>query len=150
MCIVQKIIIDLFMIIVLLVLKLFVSSHHLNFEGILAFMFFLFHEGQAGYHFIMFSLWFKQTYHFQCIIAHCQLFVLLFMCNIIAKFMLVQIIFIMLLLKCFDLSLQCFYIMVDRVFVVCMSPQKLFFYHLPTRGRAGVKLGDTDTSQTYL
>jgi hypothetical protein len=33
----------------------------------------------------------------------------------------------------------------------CMSPQKLFFcYHLPTRGRAGVKLGDADTSQTYL
>jgi hypothetical protein len=27
----------------------------------------------------------------------------------------------------------------------CMSPQKLFFcYHLPTRGRAGVKLGDVD------
>jgi hypothetical protein len=25
----------------------------------------------------------------------------------------------------------------------CMSPQKIFFfYHLPTRGRAGVKLGD--------
>ena len=23
-----------------------------------------------------------------------------------------------------------------------MSPQKLFFYHLPTRGQAGVKLGD--------
>jgi hypothetical protein len=33
----------------------------------------------------------------------------------------------------------------------CMSPQNLFFcYHLPTRGRAGVKLGDADTSQTYL
>jgi hypothetical protein len=32
-----------------------------------------------------------------------------------------------------------------------MSPQKLFFcYHLTTRGRAGVKLGDADTSQTYL
>jgi hypothetical protein len=27
--------------------------------------------------------------------------------------------------------------------VTCMSPQKLLFcYHLPTRGRAGVKLGD--------
>jgi hypothetical protein len=27
-----------------------------------------------------------------------------------------------------------------------MSPQKLFIcYHLPTRGRAGVKLGDADT-----
>jgi hypothetical protein len=32
-----------------------------------------------------------------------------------------------------------------------MSPQKLFFcYHLPTQGRAGVKLGDVDTLQTYL
>jgi hypothetical protein len=32
-----------------------------------------------------------------------------------------------------------------------MSPQKLFFcYHLPTRGRVGVKLGDVDTLQTYL
>ena len=25
-----------------------------------------------------------------------------------------------------------------------------FCYHLPTRGRAGVKLGDVDTSKTYL
>ena len=31
-----------------------------------------------------------------------------------------------------------------------MSPQKLCFNHLPTRGRAGIKLGDVDTSQTYL
>ena len=28
--------------------------------------------------------------------------------------------------------------------------QKLCFYHLPTRGRAGIKLGDVDTSPTYL
>ena len=28
--------------------------------------------------------------------------------------------------------------------------QKLGFYHLPTRGRAGIKLGDADTSPTYL
>ena len=28
--------------------------------------------------------------------------------------------------------------------------QKFYFYHLPTRGRAGVKLGDADTSPTYL
>ena len=26
----------------------------------------------------------------------------------------------------------------------------LFFYHLPTRGRAGIKLGDADTSPSYL
>jgi len=31
----------------------------------------------------------------------------------------------------------------DQDCVGCMSPQKLLFcYHLPTRGRAGVKLGD--------
>ena len=28
--------------------------------------------------------------------------------------------------------------------------QKMCFYHLPTRGRAGIKLGDADTSPTYL
>ena len=32
---------------------------------------------------------------------------------------------------------------IDQDCVGCMSPQKLLFcYHLPTRGRAGVKLGD--------
>ena len=28
--------------------------------------------------------------------------------------------------------------------------QKFCIYHLPTRGRAGIKLGDADTSPTYL
>ena len=28
--------------------------------------------------------------------------------------------------------------------------QKFCFYHLPTRGRAGIKLGDADTHPTYL
>ena len=28
--------------------------------------------------------------------------------------------------------------------------QKFGFYHLPTRGRAGIKLGDADMSPTYL
>ena len=28
--------------------------------------------------------------------------------------------------------------------------QKFCFYHLPTRGRAEIKLGDVDTSTTYL
>ena len=28
--------------------------------------------------------------------------------------------------------------------------QKFRFYHLPTRGRAGIKLGDADTSPMYL
>ena len=28
--------------------------------------------------------------------------------------------------------------------------QKFCFYHLPTRGQAGIKPGDADTSPTYL
>ena len=28
--------------------------------------------------------------------------------------------------------------------------QKFYFYHLPTPGRAGIKLGDADTSTAYL
>jgi hypothetical protein len=43
--------------------------------------------------------------------------------------------------KFFDPSSQCL-LWWSRLWW-CMSPQKLFFcYHLPTRGRAGVKLGD--------
>ena len=38
MCMVPKFIIEWNMIMVLLVLKIFVSSHHLNFGGVLAFM----------------------------------------------------------------------------------------------------------------
>ena len=30
------------------------------------------------------------------------------------------------------------------------STSKIMFYHLPTQGRAGIKLGDADTSPTYL
>jgi hypothetical protein len=64
---------------VLLVLKLFVSSHLLNFEGVLCIYVLLLHEEQAEYHFVMFSLCSKQTNDFQCIIIHDLLFVLLFM-----------------------------------------------------------------------
>jgi hypothetical protein len=32
----------------------------------------------------------------------------------------------------------------------CHLKNYFFCYHLPTRGRARVKLGDADTSQTYL
>ena len=28
--------------------------------------------------------------------------------------------------------------------------QKFYFYHLPTRGRAGIKLGEADMSPTYV
>jgi hypothetical protein len=58
------------MIMVLLVLKLFVSSHPLNFEGVLCIYVLLFHEGQAEYHFAMFSIYSKQTSNFWCIIFY--------------------------------------------------------------------------------
>ena len=147
--IVRKLIIDLLIIMVLLARKLFVYGH-LNFEGVLALMFCYSTKDKLDTTLLCFSLWLKQTYYLQCIITHCILCVLLFMCNIVTKFTLVQIIFIMPLLKYFDLSLQCFYISLIKIVCGCMSPQKLFCYHLPTRGRAGVKLGDADTLQTYL
>ena len=43
-------------------------------------------------------------------------------------------------------------IIIDQTCAPASIPhQKLsFFYHLPTRGRAGIKLGDADMSPTYL
>ena len=45
---------------------------------------------------------------------------------------------------------MCLAILYDQDYVGSMSLQKLLFYRLPTRGRVGTKLGDADTSQTYL
>jgi hypothetical protein len=59
MCIVPKFIIDWFMILVSLVLKLFVSSRPLKLEGVLCIYVLLFHEGQAENHLICFSIWFE-------------------------------------------------------------------------------------------
>ena len=67
------------MIMLLLVLKLLVSSHPLNFKGVLAFMFCYIHKGQAEYHFVMFTLCYKTNSCFQCTIIHSLLFELLFM-----------------------------------------------------------------------
>ena len=37
-----------------------------------------------------------------------------------------------------------------RIMLGSIPHQKFCFYHLPTRGRAGIKLGDADTSPAYL
>ena len=37
----------------------------------------------------------------------------------------------------------------DQDYVIEFLIKKYLFYHLPTRGRVGVKLGDADTCQTY-
>jgi hypothetical protein len=65
---------------VLLVLKLFVSSCPLKLEGVLCIYVLLLHEGQTEKHFAMFFYMLeKHTLDFQCIITHDLLFVLLFM-----------------------------------------------------------------------
>jgi hypothetical protein len=64
---------------VLLVLKLFVSSRPLKLEGVLYIYVLLFHEGQDENYFAMFSIWLKHTLYFQCFITHDLSFVLLFM-----------------------------------------------------------------------
>ena len=55
------------------------------------------------------------------------------------------------MLEYYDPSFECFtntlikFMMVHATLKIILS-----FYHLPTRGQAGVKLGDVDTLQMYL
>jgi hypothetical protein len=74
-----KVIIDWFMTMVLLVLKLFVSIRPLKLAGFLCIYVLLFHEGQAENHFLSFSIWFEHTFDFHCFIIHDLSFVFLFM-----------------------------------------------------------------------
>jgi hypothetical protein len=61
--------------------------------------------------------------------------------NMVAKFLLSRLCLSCPCFKFFDPNTQCL-LRWSRLWW-CMSPQKLFFYyHLPTWGRAGVKLGD--------
>jgi hypothetical protein len=67
------------MIMVLLVLKSFVSSHPLKLEGVLCIYVLLFYEGQAENHFDMFSILFEHTFAFHCFIIHDLSFAFLLM-----------------------------------------------------------------------
>jgi hypothetical protein len=71
-----EVIIDWFMIMISLVLKLFVSSRHLKLEGVLCIYVLLFHEGQDENHLLCFP--YDLNTHFTFII-HDLLFVFLFM-----------------------------------------------------------------------
>ena len=43
-------------------------------------------------------------------------------------------------------------IIINQTYALCEHSHFInyFFYHLPTRGRVGIKLEDVDTSPTYL
>src|SRR3954451_7965574 len=98
--------------------------------------------GQAEYHFVMFLLCSRQSLCFPCTLYiifclnyfSCYSMVTKFYCKIIST-----------------MSMLAYYDPSSSRLCDSMSPQILFVcYHLPTRRRAGVKLGDVDTLQTYL
>jgi hypothetical protein len=126
------------MIMVLLVLKLFVSSRPLKLEGVLCIYVLLFHEGQAENHFDMFfhiiwtHVWLSMFYYswsFVCVNFHVTTWLLSFYCENYVSYAHILSSLIPALNALHRWSRLCW----------CMSPQKLLFcYHLPTRGRAGV------------
>jgi hypothetical protein len=127
---------------VLLVLKLFVSSRPLKLEGVLCIYVWLFHEGQAENHFAMFFYMLKThtwlsmhhySWSFVCVTFHVITWLLSFIVKIMSFMPMFWVLWS---------QHSMLYIIWSRL-CWCMSPQKLLFcYHLPTRGRAGVKLGD--------
>jgi hypothetical protein len=131
------------MIIVLLVLKLFVSSRPLKLEGVLSIYVLLFHEGQAENHFDMFfhmvktHTWlsmFHYLWSFVCVTFH----VITWLLSFYYRDYVFHAHILSILISALNALPRW-----SRLWW-CMSPQKLFFYyHLPTRGRAGVKLGDS-------
>jgi hypothetical protein len=135
-----KVIIDWFMILVSLVLKLFVSSRPFKLEGVLCIYVLLFHDKLKTICYVFsYDINTRLTFIVSLFLIFCLCF---FSCyNMVAKFLLSRLCLLCPCFKFFDPSTQCLHIW-SRLWW-CMSPQKLFFcYHLPTRGRAGVKLGD--------
>jgi hypothetical protein len=130
------------MITVLLVLKSFVSSRPLKLEGVLCIYVLLFHKGQAENHFDMFfpyDLNTRLTFIFSLFMIFRFCF---FSCyNMVAKFYCQDYVSYAHILSSLIPALNALHRW-SRLWW-CMSRQKLFFcYHLPTRGRVGVKLGD--------
>jgi hypothetical protein len=137
------------MILVSLVLKLFVSSRPLKLEGVLCIYVLLAHEGQAKNHLYVFPYDLNTRLTFIVSFSWSFICVLFHVITWLLSFFYQDYMFNAHILSSFDPSTQSL-LRWSRL-CWCMSPQTLFFcYHLPTRGWAGVKLRDADTSQTYL
>jgi hypothetical protein len=125
-----------------LVLKLFVSNRPLKLEGVLCIYVLLLHEGQVEYQFAMFfymietHTWLSMHYYswsFVCVTFNVITWLLSFIVKIMSFMPMFRVLWS---------QHSMIYIVWSRL-CWCMSPQKLLFcYHLPTRGRAWVKLGD--------
>jgi hypothetical protein len=124
---------------VLLVLKLFVSSRPLKLEGVLCIYVLLLYEGQAEYHFALFfymletNNWLSMHYYswsIVCVTFH----VITWLLSSIVK-----IISFMPMFRVLWSQHSMLYIILIKIVLVHVI---LFCYHLPTRGRVGIKLGD--------
>ena len=137
------------MIVLLLVLKLLVSSHPLNFKGVLAFMFCFIIKDKLSTTLLCFYYALDNHFTFPCTLYivfclfyfSCYSMVTKFYCNIIST---------MSMLSYYDPSSMCFYILFDQECVTACHLKNYCLLSLTYSGRAGVKLGDVDTSQTYL
>ena len=103
------------MIMALLVLKLFVSSHHLNFEGVLAFMFCYSTKDKLNTTLLCFLYARNKRITFNALLFMILCLCYFSCCNIVAKFTLLELYLSCLCLEYFDLSLQCFYITLIKI-----------------------------------
>jgi hypothetical protein len=103
-----KVIIDWFMIMVLLVLKLFVSSRPFKLESVLCIYVLLFYEGQAENHLLCFPYGWNR--HVTFIVLFFMIFHLCsFSCyNMVTKFLLLRLCLSWPYFKFFNLITQCF------------------------------------------
>jgi hypothetical protein len=150
MCIVPKFIIDWFMIMVLLVLKLFVSSHPLKLEGAICLYVLLLHEGQAEYRFAMFFYMLETntlllthyySWSFVCVTFH------------VITWLLSSIVKIMSFMPMFRVlwSQHSILYIVDQDCVgACHLKNYFFVITYLLEDELELSLGMLDTSQTYL
>jgi hypothetical protein len=147
MCIVLKFFIDWFMIMVSLVLKLSVSSHPLKLEGVLCIYVLLrtsWKPFAKFFRMIWTHVWlslFHCLWSFVCISFHVTTWLLSFYYQDYVSYAHV--------LSSLIPALNA-YIDDQDCGGACHLKNYSFVCHLPTRGRAGVKLGDVGTLQTYL
>jgi hypothetical protein len=150
MCIIPKFIIDWFILLVSLVLKLLVSSRPLKLEGVLCIYVLLSIKDKLKIIYYVFPYDLNKRLTF--IVSFLWSFVYLhfYVYNMVAKFLFSRL---YLSCPCFKFlwsQLTNAYIYDQDWVGACHLKNYFFCYHLPTRGRVGVKLGDADTSQTYL
>ncbi len=148
MCIVPKFIIDWFMIMILLVLKLLVSCHPLNFKGVLAFMFCYFIKDMLSTTLLCFLYAHKQTVAFNAL-----LFMILCLSysscyNIVAKFY--WIISIMPMFRVLWSQLTMLYNNLIKIVLASCHLKNYFVITYLLEDEQELSLGMLDTSQMYL